>query len=170
MKCYSRVLTLVALLNALLGTTLAAEPLDELLQAEIDSLAAKLTDGVAYLGAAPEAHWGEEKTPLANHVVVLFVLTSWAGGNGSRQFMAVMEHNDEPIEFPNGRRFRPYRLVGVVQVGRDFDRAFKTVELRQDRVILGGHRWLKGDAHCCPSGETRAVYRVTERGVNEVPR
>ena len=169
MKSYSRGIALVLLLNALLGTSVAAEPLDKLLQAEIESLAAKLTDGFATFDHA-DAHWGAKDTPLADRVVVLFGLTSWGGGNGSRQFMAVVQRNDESIEFPDGRRTRPYQLMGLVQVGGDFDRWFKTVELRQDRVMLSGRRWTKGDAHCCPSGDARTVYRVTERGLNEVTR
>jgi len=67
-----------------------------------------------------------------------------------------------------GRRKR--QLIGLVQVGNDFDRWFKHVELRQDRAILSGGRWTKSDAHCCPSAEARAVYRISKHGLNEVTR
>jgi hypothetical protein len=165
----SRGMTMVVL-NALLSVTAAsAEPLDRLLRAEIESLSARLTDGFATFDHA-DAHYAARSTPLANHVVVLFGLTSWGGGNGSRQFMAVVRRNDESIEFPDGRRARPYQLMGVVQIGSDFDRWFKTVELRKDRVVRSGRRWTNRDAHCCPSLDVHAAYQISERGLNEVTR
>jgi hypothetical protein len=160
----------MALLIAFVSVTAnAAEPPDRLLQAEIESLAAKLTDGVATLDHA-DTYFGAKGTPQSDEVVVLFAMTSWAGGNGSRQFMAVLGRDDASNQVPNGRRARRYQLLGLVAVGSDSDRWFKHVELRGDRVMLSGGRWLKGDAHCCPSGDARAVYQISERGLNEVTR
>jgi len=60
----------------------AAEPPDRLLQVEIESLAAKLTDGVATLDHA-DTYFGANRTPFSDHVIVLLALTSWGGGNGN---------------------------------------------------------------------------------------
>jgi hypothetical protein len=37
-------------------------------------------------------------------------------------------------------------------------------------VILTGASWAKSDAHRGPSLDARAVYRISERGLNEVTR
>jgi hypothetical protein len=149
--------------------TRAAQPLDALLRAEVEGLAAMLSDGFARFDHA-DAQYGLNDTPFAERVVVLFSLTSWGGGNGSRQFLAVMERNDASVEFPDGRRARHYQLIGVIQVGDDFERWFKSFSLQGDRVVLKGRRWTKGDAHCCPSLDTDSSYRVTSHGLSEVTR
>lgn len=160
----------VALLTVLLtGTVDAAESLDPVLYAEIQRLAATLTDGFAMLDQA-DSYPGAKGTRLADHSIVVMAFSGWGGGNGSVQFMALFRHNDASFQFPDGNRARPYQLLGVVQIGDDSDRWFKTVEVRGDRVLLSGRRWAKGDAHCCPSLDARAAYRISERGINEATR
>jgi hypothetical protein len=125
-----------------------------------------LSDGHAQFDGADATYGPARDTPFAGRVVVLLGLGGWGGGNGSRQFLAVMER----LVYATRARARTspaYRLVGVVQVGADYDRWFKIVELQGDRVVLRGRGWTKNDAHCCPSLDTSAVYRVTERGINE---
>jgi hypothetical protein len=146
-----------------------AAPLDPELQSVVERLAERFSDGVAiFIGG--DAAYGQERTPFESHVVVLFGLTSWGGGNGSRQFLAVFERHVLSPEFPNGRRFQPYQLLAVVPVGDDADRWFKSIELEQDLIVLVGGRWLKDDAHCCPSAVARTVYRLESRGLLEQPR
>lgn len=164
-----RTVVVAALLGVASIAAQAPEPPDRALQAEIESLAAKLTDGIATLDHA-DTYFGAKGTPQSDDVVVLFAMTSWAGGNGGRQFMAVLSRNDPSNQVPNGPRTRSYQLLGLVPVGSDGDRWFKHVELRADRVILTGGRWMPHDAHCCPSGKARAVYRISERGLNEITR
>ena len=113
---------------------------------------------------------GAANTPLAGHVVVLFSLASWGGGNGSRQFLASLERYDSDIRFPDGRGPQPYSLVALVQTGQDFDRYFKEMQLAGDRITLKGGLWAKGDAHCCPTLTTTTTYRFSSRGLNEMNR
>jgi len=157
----------VAVLLVAIGVPVdAAEPLDPVLYSEIQRLAAMLTDGFATLDQADAYRFGP-KAALSDHVVVMLAMTSWGGGNGSRQFMAVFRHNESSDPFPGGRQARPYQFVGLVQVGSGFDRWFEKVELRQNLVVLTGRRWARSDAHCCPSLPARAVYRVSEHGLNQ---
>jgi hypothetical protein len=143
-----------------------AGPLDPELERVVETLALQFSDGIAtFIGG--EAEQGEKGTLLEGKIVVLFGLTSWGGGNSSRQFLAVFERHDELFEGPNGRRIKPYQLLAVVQVGDDFYRWFKTIELRQDLMILRGRSWLKADPHCCPSEDTAATYRLSQRGLVE---
>jgi len=164
----ARIATLIVVLGVTVNASDAVEP-DRFLFSEIEGLAARLTDGFATLDRA-DTYAGPKRTVLEGHFIVMLAMTSWGGGNGSVQFMAVFRHNDASVRFPDGQRARRYQLLGLVQVGTDSDRWFKSVELRQDRVILTGASWAKGDAHCCPSLDARAVYRFSERGINEVTR
>jgi hypothetical protein len=146
----------------------AADELEPKLEAAVTTLSMQLSDGIAtYIGG--QAAYGATGSPFEGQVAVLFGLTSWGGGNGSIQFLAVYTRLDESISI-SGRRFQPFQLLAVAQVGEDFERWFKAIRLERDRIVVEGGRWLKSDAHCCPTGTARAVYRLGRGGLDESAR
>ena len=138
--------------------SLAAQTIEPELLNEVRELSARLSDGIATFDSA-EAKGSDTR------VFVVFGMTSWGGGNGSRQFLAVFERQDGTL---NGQPLKPYRLEAVVQIGSGFDRWFSTFEVRDDRAELYGRRWAPKDAHCCPTLDERATYRFSDRGLGEV--
>jgi hypothetical protein len=163
-----RRVTAVVLLISIRAVPAIAQSADPVLLKRLEAVAASVTDGYAKYEGPSVVKQGRASTPLAGHVVALFSLSSWGGGNGSRQFLAVLQRNNSDIRFPDGRRPPPYSLLALVQTGEDFDRFFKDVQLTGDRITLTGGRWAKNDAHCCPSGTTTATYRFSAHGLNEV--
>ena len=162
---------LVALMLATWPSGVAgADVLEPKLEAAVTSLSMQLSDGVAtYIGGL--AAYGAAGSPFDGQVVVLFGLTSWAGGNGSRQFIAVYARLDESVPI-DGRHFQPFQLVAVAPVGGEvkFERWFKSMRLERDGIVVEGGRWLKADSHCCPSATANAVYRLGRSGLSESPR
>ena len=147
-----------------------AQSVDPALQKDVRALTALITDGFAKFNGVEVVRRGAANTSLAGHVVVLFSLTNWGGGNGTRQFLAVMEHNGADIRFPDGRAARRYALLALAEAGRDFDRYFRTMEIKGDGIVLTGRRWAKEDAHCCPAIEASTSYRFGPYGLTEVTR
>jgi hypothetical protein len=141
------------------------------LKKELETIAALVSDGYGRYEGPESVVRGAAQTPFADRTVVLFSLKEAGGGNGwARQFLAVLQRNAPDMRFPNGRAPRAYSLVALVQTGDDFDRFFKQIELRRDRIVLKGAGWAKDDAHCCPSLEATATYRLSAHGLNEVQR
>lgn len=140
------------------------------LQKAFETLAGQLSDGIAEFDTARVAA-GKPGSRFHDKVVALIFLTSWAGGNGSRQFLAVFEHHpSDPHDPPIDDRLVPLQLLGVVPVGEDFRRMLQSVELQDDEILLQGLSWLKSDAHCCPTVPVRVIYRFDERGLVEITR
>ena len=110
---------LLALTTGGASTQSPAQSVDAALKAEVEAVAARLTDGYARFEGVTQVTRGAENTPLAGRVVVLFGMTAWGGGNGLRQFLAVLDHHDS---IPAGGPARPYSLFAMTTVGRDFDR------------------------------------------------
>jgi hypothetical protein len=145
----------------------AAAELPGAVDAAIARIAPLLSDGHArYEGGAIAAACDSAASPAAD-MAVLFGLTGWGGGNGSRQFLAILTPLDTDGAL-RGSETRPYALVGVIPVGADFDRWFDTMEAVPHRVVLHGKRWGAKDAHCCPSRTVRTVYEITPHGIDEV--
>lgn len=151
---------LATLIGVFLSLPLRADPPDPALLAELHGLSRSLSDGFAVFDSA------DAKQGPSGKVFVLFALTSWGGGNGGKQFLAVFQSNDA-ARLPDGRLRPLYSLETVVPIGRDFDRWFKQLELKGDRILLRGRRWARRDAHCCPSLELTTAYRLTTRGLIE---
>ena len=165
-----RVAVAVLLFVSMWALPAKAQSVDPVLLKRLTAIAAFVTDGYAkYIGPSIVKR-GAANTPFAGHVVVLFSLANWGGGNGSRQFLAILERYDSDIRFPDGRGPQPYSLVALVQTGQDFDRYFKEMQLAGDRITLKGGLWAKGDAHCCPTLTTTTTYRFSSRGLNEMNR
>lgn len=143
---------------------------DTALLKRLETIAAFVTDGNAKYQGPSIVKRGQPGTPLAGHIVALFSLSGWGGGNGSRQFLAVLEQHDSAIRLPDGRERQPYSLLALVQTGDDFDRYFKEMQVSGDRITLKGGLWAKKDAHCCPSLIATATYRFSSHGLNEVNR
>jgi hypothetical protein len=161
----------VFLLAAIISAPRAeAQSPDPALLKRLQAIAAFVTDGHAKYEAPSIIKRGQAGTPLAGHVVALFSLSGWGGGNGSRQFLAVLERHDTEVRVPEGRGSQSYSLLALVQTGHDFDRFFQEMQLSGDRITLTGGLWAKKDAHCCPSLIATATYRFSSHGLNEVNR
>ena len=161
----------VLLVASIISTLPAdAQSPDPALLTRLEAIAAFVTDGYATYQGASHVERGPRGTPLANHVVALFSLSGWGGGNGSRQFLAVLERQDPEVRFPDGRAPQSYSLRAFAQIGDDFDRYFKEMQLSGDRIRLKGGLWARNDAHCCPSRNVTATYRFSSHGLDEVSR
>jgi hypothetical protein len=170
LKCTVTCALVGCLILAASAIPAGTQTVDRALQKDVEALTALITDGFATFNGVEVVRRGTANTSLADDVVVLFSLTNWGGGNGTRQFLAVMEHHDADIRFLDGRAARRYSLLALVQAGADFDRYFRKMELRGDRIVLTGRRWAKEDAHCCPSIEASTSYRFGPYGLTEVAR
>ncbi len=145
-----------------------AQSQDPALLKRLEAVAASVTDGYAKYDGPSIVKRGQTGTPLAAHVVVLFSLSGWGGGNGSRQFLAVLEQHDAEVRAPGNRVPQAYSLRALVQTGDDSDRYFKEMQVSRDRITLTGGFWVKKDAHCCPSRIATATYRFSSHGLDEV--
>lgn len=142
--------------------------LDPALEAQIRRLAEFMSDGPAtYTGTSVVA----EKGTISNQLAALFTMSNWGGGNGSRQYLVIFSVNDKEIwQFltKGHRPFQPYTLDAIVPVGDSSWRYFESAKFEANTIILNGARWVKGDAHCCPSGQARADYVLDQRGLIEI--
>ena len=159
------------LISVVVVTPIDAQGIDSALRKDLDTVATMVSDGYGRYEGPDSVQRGAANTPFADQTVVLFSLKNSGGGNGwARQFLVVLRRNDASIRFPDGRSPRAYSLLALVQTGDDFDRFFRQIELRGDRIVLKGRRWAKDDAHCCPSLEATTTYRLSAHGLNEVQR
>ena len=161
--------TAAVLLAAVCTTPADGQTIDAALRKQLETLATMVSEGYGRYEGPDAVKRGATNTPFADRTVALFSLKDSGGGNGwARQFLVVLQRNDPGIRFPDGRAPRAYSLLALVQTGDDFDRFFRQIELRGERIVLKGARWAKDDAHCCPTLEATTTYRLDAHGLNEV--
>jgi len=145
-----------------------ASSLRPLITERVVSLTSLMSDGIASLHEESLVFVESSLTEYGEThkvVSVIFNISDWGGGNGSRQYLAIFKHNDE------ASTFEPYKantlqLLSVVKVGARSERWFNAIEQKQMHIYLRGLAW-QDDALCCPSQPIEVVYVYENHGFTE---
>ena len=150
-------------------TALAAGPQRAAIDQDISQLVNLFGDGIA-VSAPYQRHivYGKVLGSVRDDAVAFFSIEGFHGGNYHAEYVAIFEAlNPERM---NGRNTKPFRLIGVTQIGGRGQRTldWKSAKLTQGSVTVSGKKWADADAGCCPSISTTAKFRVSGSSVFEV--
>lgn len=99
----------------------------------------------------------------ADSAIAFFSIEGFDGGNYHAEYMAVFA----PVS--TAKKARPYRLIGVTQIGgrgwRTFD--WRSLIISEDTVTISGMAWQDKDPSCCPSAPINITFQIQRSGISE---
>jgi hypothetical protein len=154
------------------GASAAAPPAQAMppgLAKAVDALIGVMSDGYAKTGRPRLLQTvglgGKDYMEADSYVLVSFWLSNLDQGNDNNQYLAVFT----PASQAEGAPAR-YRLVGTLAIGGMRWREADVSHLRYTpgRVEFPTVEFREGDALCCPSKPSRAVYTLNRLGLREI--